>query len=283
MIDVEALWDYYDPEGSRTRFFEAKEGKGEEDVAELDTQIARTHSLLREFAEAHAILDKVSASSVFGVPKVKIRYLLERGRTHNSSREKDLARGLFLQAYELAVLNHEEFLAADAAHMMAIVEPGESSIDWNRKTIEIARVSTDLRARKWIGSAGNNLGWSYHSLGRFEEALAQFEEVERFRRELGGENHLIARWCVARTLRSLGRLDEALTEQLKLLTDRDALGKPSGFVFEEMGECLHGLHRGPEAAPYFARAFELLSEDKWISADEPERLERLRTLSELQE
>ncbi len=53
-----------------------------------------------------------------------------------------------------------------------------------------------------------------------------------------------------------------------------------GYVFEEIGECLLLLNKNEEAKPYFAKAYEYLSKDKWLVDNEPERLERLKELSE---
>ncbi len=280
MIDFDALWDYGDPAGSEVRFQKAlRETHDPATKLEIQTQIARTFSLRRQFDESHALLDEVLREGIEAFPRAQVRYLLERGRAFNSSHNKDQARPEFYAAFELADSIGEEALAADAAHMIAIIEPGEKSIEWNIRTIEVAKRATDPKAKKWIASAGNNLGWSYHALGRFDEALSQFEEVAELRKASGGDNYIIARWCVARTLRSLGRYEEALTAQVDLKKEREDLGAPSGFVFEEIGESLLALNRTEESKPFFARAFELLSQDRWIVADEPERLARLQLLS----
>lgn len=78
----------------------------------------------------------------------------------------------------------------------------------------------------------------------------------------------------------MGRLDEALTKQQALLLESEQSGEPDGYVFEELGECLLALGRADEARPYFAQAYALLSQDAWLAADEPQRLERLKALSE---
>jgi hypothetical protein len=51
-----------------------------------------------------------------------------------------------------------------------------------------------------------------------------------------------------------------------------------GFVFEEIGECLLLLNRAEEARRYFAKAYEILSQDAWLAEKEPERLARLKSL-----
>ena len=54
---------------------------------------------------------------------------------------------------------------------------------------------------------------------------------------------MIARWCVARCLRSLGRTAEALAEQRALAAELEAVGETDEHVTEEIGECLRELGR----------------------------------------
>jgi hypothetical protein len=88
----------------------------------------------------------------------------------------------------------------------------------------------------------------------------------------------IARWCVARTLRSLNRVEEALSRQMELKEEFDASGENDGYVHEEIGECLLLLNRAKEARPYFAKAHKYLSQDARLAEKEPERLARLKEL-----
>ncbi|HVU10165.1 MAG TPA: hypothetical protein VHD90_02760, partial [Phototrophicaceae bacterium] len=86
----------------------------------------------------------------------------------------------------------------------------------------------------------------------------------------------IARWTVGRTLRALGRIDEALAIQRQLAE----IGGDDGYVDEELGECLLALGRNQEAKPHFAIAYAKLSSDAWLVAHEADRLERMRRLGE---
>ena len=88
----------------------------------------------------------------------------------------------------------------------------------------------------------------------------------------------VAQWCVAHTLRSLKRVEEALSKQITLKAEYEAAGESDGYVFEELGECLLALDRAQEAQPYFAKAHELLSQDVWLAEKEPERINRLKNL-----
>jgi tetratricopeptide (TPR) repeat protein len=150
---------------------------------------------------------------------------------------------------------------------------------WNKRAIAIAERSTDPRARRWLGSLYNNMGWTHHGAGDHEAALGFFRKALASREAEGKKDPIrVAHWCIARTLRSLGRTEEALKLQRSLLPEGTAEGDEDGFVHEELGECLLTLERAEEAKPHFAAAYRLLSHDAWLRRDEPDRLERLRRL-----
>jgi hypothetical protein len=84
---------------------------------------------------------------------------------------------------------------------------------------------------------------------------------------------------VARTLRSLGRTEEALQRQRALQSELAEAGAEDGYCHEELGESLLALGRAEEAKPHFAEAHRLLSKDPWLTDTEPNRLERLKSLA----
>ena len=89
----------------------------------------------------------------------------------------------------------------------------------------------------------------------------------------------VARWTVARGLRSLGRLDEAETMQRALADELQAANAPDGYVFEELAEI--ALARGDRAAaqPWAAKAIALLGGDADLRANDAARLARLADLA----
>lgn len=282
-LDFDSLWDYSDPHQTETRFREILLQVPEENLAylELLTQIARAQGLQHKFDRAHQTLDQVERRLGKYASRAKVRYLLERGRALNSSGNQDAARPLFEQALDMAKDLSEDFYAVDALHMLAIVAPPDSSLDLNLRAIQMAESSTQAKARSWLASLYNNTGWSYHERGEYESALEMFEKAEAARRAQGRVNEIrIAQWCVARALRSLNRVEEALSKQRALHAEFEEEGEDDGFVYEEIAECLLALNRGQEARPYFAMAHKLLSQDSWLAEKEPERLARLKELSQ---
>ena len=280
-LDFDALWDYSDPHKTETKFREILLQIPESNPAylELLTQIARTQGLQQKFDKAHQTLDQVERRLGDYATRAKIRYYLERGRVFNSSGHPAEARPFFEQALDMAKELLEDFYAVDALHMLAIVSSPASALDLNLQAIQLAESSGQEKARGWLGSLYNNTGWSYHDMGDYESALKIFQKAEAVRRLKGSVNEIrIAQWCVARSLRSLKRVEEALSKQITLKAEYEAAGESDGYVFEELGECLLALDRAQEAQPYFAKAHELLSQDVWLAEKEPERINRLKNL-----
>jgi tetratricopeptide (TPR) repeat protein len=285
--DFDAWWDYGDPAATRARFVElepAAAASGDADYhLQLLTQIARTLGLEGQFDEAHARLDRVESELDAATPVARLRYLLERGRAWRSAGQPERARPLFEEAYRRGRETGADYHAVDAAHMVAItVDDTEDRRRWSLLGIDIAAASEQPKARHWLGSIRNNLGWDYHEAGEYTRALEMFEQALEARREEGDEGAIgIARWCVGRCNRSLGRFDEALQIQLALLTEYGAAGKEDGYVHEEIGEIYLHQDRREEATPHFGQAWKLLSADAWLMANESERLERIRLLAGL--
>ena len=270
--EIDALWDFNDPAKSCQKFQDAL-ASAPRCADEIRTQIARCLGLQRKFDEARAEITKVSSSPS---PVVAVRVALESGRIENSAGNKSAAEPYFLQAYNLARRQKLDFYAIDAAHMMGIVTSNAASLDWNEKAIKMAEASKDKRASSWKGSLLNNTGWTYHDMGQYDKALNLFQKALAFRKEQGNEGGIrIANWAVGRCFRSLKRYDEAMAIQ------RSLEGGPSaGYIEEELGELLLVTGHADQAKPYFKKAYEKLSTDIWLKANETPRLDRLKKLSE---
>ena len=279
-IDIDSFWEYGDPAASEVRFRAQLPNATPDEQLQLLTQIARTHSLRRQFDAAHAVLDDVERQWGEAGPATRARYFLERGRTFNSAGDKARAAGLFLDAWSTASAQGLDGLAVDAAHMLAIVEPPASAAQWTRRGVELARASTDRKAQGLRPALLNNHAWNLHDEGRHEEALAVFREAETAWHATGRQPQgRIATWSVARALRSLKRHDEALALQRRLESEWQAAGSADGYVFEEIGENLEALGRPAEATAYFRRAEQELGKDPQFARDEAARWQRITSLA----
>lgn len=284
--DIDSVWDFDHPDASEAAFAAllplARASDDPDYLAQLLTQVARAEGLQMKFDHASRTLSEAEALITPETPTARVRLLLERGRVLNSSKRREESMPFFRQAWDLAREIGAGGLAVDAAHMLGIVEAGDSSIAWNNEAIAYAEGSEDPKARRWLGSLYNNLGWTYHDAGDAATALGLFQKALAAREAEGTPGPVrIARWCVARALRTLGKIDDALAIQRRLLIEGEADHAPDGYVREEMGECL--LARGDEAGarPHFAAAWTTLSEDPWLQRDQPARLDRMRRLGGL--
>src|SRR5689334_7693514 len=120
LLDFDALWDYDHPASTEQQFRallpRAEQAADRSHYVQLLTQIARAQGLQGKFADAHATLDTAQVLLTPDLGTARIRYLLERGRVFNSSRQVAQAQPQFQQAWELAQAERQDFYAIDAAH-----------------------------------------------------------------------------------------------------------------------------------------------------------------------
>lgn len=281
--DFNDLWDYDNLEETENIFRRMlSNGMASGDwlsengiyLLQLKTQIGRALGRQRRFEEAHQILDEVQ-QDMAGDDIIEVRYLLERGRAFNSSSRATESLPLFFRAYKLAGEIEADYYAVDALHMLGIAsETAEDRRDWNLRAIAFAEDSEDEKAKGWLASLYNNTAWGLFEEEKYEAALDLFQRAQILREEKGDQETInIARWCVAKTLRVMGRVEEALAIQ----RDLEAEDKRDGFTEEEIGECLLALGQTEAAAFYFKEAYELLSEISWV-AEDTERMERIKLL-----
>ncbi len=195
-VNINKLWNFQNTEDTRKKFHALR--------LELLTQIARTHGLEGDFDKAHAVLDEVEKELDAAPGVVKVRYLLERGRTLNSSDKPAEAVALFHKAFELGRDIGEHGYAVDALHMVAYAEKDPKvKLGWEEKAVAYAEKSKDERALKWLGTLYNNMTWSYFDMGEFEKGLDTARKGEAWfaERHKDTRGHRIARWSVGKLLR----------------------------------------------------------------------------------
>jgi len=261
-IDLAPLWDFNKPEVSEQRFRAALATATGDDALVLQTQIARTYGLRRDFSTAQDILKSIAKDMPTAGSEARARYALELGRTYASATHppelqtaefKNRARASYESALEIAKGAHLDGLAIDAIHMLAFVDSATTDqLKWGQEALAIVEASSQPDAKKWEASIRNNIGCALHELGRFEEALVQFKQAVVLReRGTNAESIRSAYWMVAWTLRALGRLDEALEIQLRLEHDCEAAKASGRYVYEEL-EILYRARGNETRAKHYA-------------------------------
>jgi tetratricopeptide (TPR) repeat protein len=264
------VWDFDDLDVSESRFRALLDVDGPADErAGVLTQLARIEGLRGRFPEGELLLAQAEAAG-----GADGWVLIERGRLLRSSGDEAAAAPLFETAFERALEASDGFLAGDAAHMAALVGDAES---WTARGVEFARRCDDPGARYWVCPLLNNIGWSRFESDDFVGALAAFEEALQVRSAEPERPYAreLARYAVGKTLRALGRLDEA-TSQLEIaIAWSDGAGIDTPYFYEELAECYAATGQPDAARAQARRVLELLNED----AESSERVERLRALA----
>ena len=244
-IDLAPLWEFDKPDLSEQRLRAALESATGDDALVLQTQIARTYGLRKDFSKARDILKSIGKDVQTAGSEARIRHALELGRTYASAthpaelqtvESKKLARASYESALAMAKAAHLDGLAIDTIHMLAFVDTAPTDqLKWGQEALAVAEASSQPEAKKWEASIRNNIGYAFHQLGQFDEALVQFKQaLVLLDRGTNAESIRVANWMVAWTLRALGRMDEALEIQLRLERECDAAKKPDRYVYEEL-------------------------------------------------
>ena len=262
-IDLAPLWDFSNPDLSEQRFRTALASAGGDDALVLQTQIARTHGLRKDFAKARELLESIEPEIATAGFEARARYSLELGRTYASAahtpesqtpESRELARAAYDSALAKARAGKLDGLMIDAIHMLAFVDTDSADqLKWGLEALAVVKASDQPAATKWEASIRNNIGYALHQLGRFDEALVQFNQAVVIR-ERGTDSEALrsAQWMVAWTLRALGRMDEAMDRQLRLEGECDAAGVPDPYVYEEL-ELLYRARGNEDRATHYVR------------------------------
>jgi tetratricopeptide (TPR) repeat protein len=261
-IDVNPLWDFGKPALSEERFRAAMVSASGDDVLILQTQVARSWGLRRDFDRARAVLAEIEPQLNAAGSEAQTRYWLELGRTYSSAAHepqsqtadtKTRARTAYDNALALATTGKLDYLAIDTMHMYAFVDrTPQDELKWADRALATVEASTQADAKKWEASLRNNRGYALHQLGRNEEALAEFRRALAARERQGDVRSIrIAHWMIAMTLRHMGRHYAALEIQQRLEREWDADGEPDPYVFEEL-EAIHRARGDSARADHYA-------------------------------
>jgi tetratricopeptide (TPR) repeat protein len=274
-LDVAALWDFSNPALSEQRFRDALPSASPVETVILQTQIARTHGLRRDFSRAREILASLQPQLADAGPEARVRHALESGRslasaTHPAESQtpatRQQARQHFQQALDEARAAQLDGLAIDAIHMFAFIDTDPAQqLHWAEQALAAVAGSKQVAAQRWEPTVRNNLGYALQQLGRLDEAFSQFSQALALR-ERGGHPAAAhsARFMLARCLRLMGRTDEALAWQQRLHQDALTAGAPDTYVLDEL-VLLYQQRGEPELAQKWS-ALALLAKAKATKA-----------------
>ena len=187
----------------------------------------------------------------------------------------------FESAFAEALRANQYFVAVDAAHMAALAAADrEGFLAWTQRGIDLAEEREG--ASYWLGPLLNNLGWEYYEAADYALALDAFERALRAREHdpANASAVEIARYAVGKTLRALGRAQEAIPLLEQAVAWAERAGKPDGWFHEELAEEYAAVGRPEDAREHARRAISLLEAQDPSFADAAERRARLASLVE---
>ncbi|KAJ2958138.1 hypothetical protein NQZ79_g6265 [Umbelopsis isabellina] len=216
--------------------------------AEALTQLARCQGLQAQFDDAKETLRVALGTSNAPIPH--IRYLLEFGRVLRSSGHGKESIPYFAEAYHKAI-GLEDYYAADAAHMLAILDPKSGpneSKTWSQEALDIARKSDNVPTQRWAAIILNNTAWDAFDEGSYQKALDLFIEATALRKRAleahenstTKQSYRIARWSEAYTLRYMEQYEKAYKIQNELLSEGET--KPNRQELAILADKLGHIH-----------------------------------------
>ncbi len=243
--DVTQLWDFGNPELSEKRFRSALSTAVGDDALILQTQIARTYMLRKDFERARTVLRAIETRIPAASAEAQVRYWLELGRSYASHQHtaesqtpesNQMARAAFTKALAKAKETRLDGLAIDAVHMFVFVDKDPADqLARGQEALALVEASEQPEAKRWKASVLNNMGEALFELKRFDEALTHFKLALALRQN-GGSPKAIrdAHWQIARVLRVLKQTDEAMAIQLRLESESEIAGDRKDYIFEEL-------------------------------------------------
>ncbi len=268
---------------------------------QIASQVALVQAMQQKFDDAYATLHRAEKFLVDknGIAQIRINY--ERGRVMY---QEDLwidgkvvrfheIYALFYKAYALSEKLHYDYYTVDLAHMIAIIVPDNlQKIIWNNVALDIAVKTEDKKTKLWLGPLYNNLGQNYFDVADYEASLQAYQEAyDIFVAQKEVSQVQFASWTIARCLRVLGKVDEALAMQQQNLQILEVAFKNKslnvaestfylmrGLIYEEFAWLYYVQNNHDQTRLYASRALQNLEQDSMFVKTSSERLEKLRSL-----
>ncbi len=181
--------------------------KDEESAIEGLSQMARALLAQDRREDGRPWLERAMARARPEMPLAWTRMLGVRGRFEWKDGRLAESTRTFEDAYAFCMERGLHERAIDAAHMVAITGTPEQQLEWGKRGIAAAEKGG---VEGWLGPLWNNLGYTYETLGRNEEALGAYQKARHYHWKLGDEQaKLVADWAMGHALRVCGRHPQA--------------------------------------------------------------------------
>ncbi|MBU1317781.1 MAG: TonB family protein [candidate division Zixibacteria bacterium] len=240
ITEADKLFKSREYDKSREIYMKAMEKATEDgqnsELTESYSQIARCYLITDKKEEGRVWITKAAEIATPDEPLGWSRYLGVRGRFEWQDEELEKATATFKEMYEYCSGQKLHDRAIDAAHMVAITGSPEQQVEWGLKGIKEAEAGN---VTGWLGPLWNNLGATYETLMRYDDALNAYIKAREYHWQYGTEtNKMIADWAVGHAYRLAGNYDEAAKWLRPVLAwcERIENAEFVGWSHKELGE-----------------------------------------------
>ena len=148
--------------------------------------LGAAYSFLNQFDKAQQFLNEACDLSRKYAPQLLGDVALREGTLDFLRGDGATAESAYRDALRLARDERDQFLEAAALGSLGLVatrqEHYDESIDWDQAALHL---SERLGAKTSVARILGNMGWSYFSMGDFENALALYQQAEKASSESG--------------------------------------------------------------------------------------------------
>jgi CHAT domain-containing protein len=144
------------------------------------------YGFLSQFDEAQHLLNESQDLSERFAPQLSGEVAIRQGTLAFLRGDIPAAESAYRDTLRIAREQQDQFLEASALGSLGLVatrqERYDESIDWNQAAL---RLSQTVGARTSVARILGNMGWSYFSMGDFENSLALYRQAEQASSESG--------------------------------------------------------------------------------------------------
>ena len=148
--------------------------------------LGAAYSFLNQFDKAQQFLGDAQNLSQRYAPQLLGEVALRKGTLAFLRGDTAAAESAYRETLRLAREQHDQFLEAAALGSLGLIaakeEHYDESIDFNQAAL---RLSDAVGAKTSVARTLGNMGWSYFSMGDFENALALYQRAEKASSESG--------------------------------------------------------------------------------------------------
>jgi CHAT domain-containing protein/Flp pilus assembly protein TadD len=151
-----------------------------------EVALGAAYGFLNQFERSQQLLSQAENLARRVAPQLLGEVALRQGTLAFLRGDSAAAESAYRTTLEIAREQHDRFLEASALGSLGLIatrqEHYDESIDWDQQALELSQA---VGAQTSVARILGNMGWSYFSMGDFENALALYQQAEKASAESG--------------------------------------------------------------------------------------------------